>query len=251
MSFPLTVQLHDGEELLTGTTKLFPCGQKAETPDGRVYRYFYADEAIDYPLYCIGGAEVQSLDAGAVYQAHAAGVREVVIDGTSAGSPVANYYQDALIFFYEDENPTMRILESSAAAATSPYGVTLTLYGKTPHALSDNCVVYIQPNMWAGAVCCNQAGGGNNLIQRPALGVPAVKVAAGAYGWAQTRGPCVCVPAGTVPGTASGDRVCVWGSDGSVSILDEMTANNTSWEIAGKSMAVNGSGTLWVWLTMD
>ena len=251
MSFPLAVQLHNGEELLTGTDRLFLPGQFAETPDGRGYRYFYADEAIDYPLYCIGGAEVQSLDAGAVYQAHAAGVSEVVIDGTSDGSPVANFYKDALIFFYEDQYPTMRIVKSSKAGPSSPFPVTLTLAGVTPQALSDNCVVYIQPNMWAGAVCVNQAGGNNNLNIRPALGVPAVKVAASAYGWAQTRGPCICVPAGTVPGTASGDRVCVWGSDGSVSILDEITGANYSWEIAGKSMAVAGSGTLWVWLTMD
>ena len=203
MSFPLTVQFHQGEELVTGTTKLFPCGQKAETVDGRTFRYFYADAALDYPLYCIGGAEVQSLDAGAVHNAHAAGVSVVTIDGTSDGSPVANFYQDALIFFYEDEYPTMRIVKSSAAAAASPYDVTLTLAGVTPHALSDNTAVYIQPNMWAGAVCVNAAGGNNNLNIRPALGVPAVKVAAGAYGWAQTGGPCVCVPAGTVPGSAS------------------------------------------------
>lgn len=250
MSFPIDVQLQ-GEELLTSTTKKFTLGQRGVTADGRVYRYFKADEALDYPLYCIGGAEVQSLDAGAVHNAHAAGVMTVTIDGTSDGSPVADYYNDSLIFFYEDEYPTMLITDSSAAAATSPYDVTLTLATVTPQALSDDCVVYIQPNMYAGGVCCFQGGGDSNLNIRPALGVPAVKVASGSYGWCQTRGPCICVPAGTVPGTASGDRVCVWGSDGSVSILDEMTANNTSWQIAGYSMAVNAVGTLWVYLTMD
>ena len=250
MSFPFDVQLQ-GEELTTGTTKLFPIGQRGVTADGRVYRYFYADEAIDYPLYCIGGAEVQSLNAGAVYQAHASGVMEVAIDGTSDGDPAADYYNDSLMFVYADDYPTYYINKSSAAVAAAPYAVTLTLQTATIQALSDNAGVYIQPNMYAGAVCVNQAGGNNNLNIRPALGVPARKVAASAYGWAQTRGPCICVPAGTVPGTASGDRVCVWGSDGSVSILDEMTALNHAWQIAGYSMAVAGTGTLWVYLTMD
>ena len=250
MSFPFDVQLQ-GEELTTGTTKLFPIGTRGVTADGRVYRYFYADAAIDYPLYCIGGAEVQSLDAGAVYQAHASGVMEVAIDGTSDGSPVANYYKDSLMFVYADDYPTYYINSSTAATATSPYPVTLTLQTATIQALSDNAVVYIQPNMYAGAVCCFAGGGGNNLNDRPALGVPARKVAAAAYGWAQTRGPCLCVPAGTVPGTATGDRVCVWGSDGSVSILDEIINSDYSWQIAGYSMAVGGTGTLWVYLTMD
>lgn len=249
MSFPFDVQLQ-GEELTTGTTKLFPIGQRGVTADGRVYRYFYADSAIDNGLYCIGGAEVQSLDAGAVYQAHASGVMEVAIDGTSDGSPVADYYADSLMFVYADDYPTYYINKSSAAVAASPYAVTLTLQTATIQALSDNAVVYIQPNMYAGAISC-APGSGNNLNERPALGWPAVEVAGSAYGWAQTRGPCVCVPAGTVPGSATSDRVCVIGSDGSVSMLDEMTAINNSWQIAGYSMAVSGTGTLWVYLTMD
>jgi hypothetical protein len=252
MAFPLhEVQLVNGAQFVTGTTKHFPLGTKGVTGDGRVYRYIYTDEALDYPLSCAGGAEVQSLDAGAVHGAHAEGATTVTIDGTSDGSPAAGYYDDALIFFYEDEYPTMRIISSSAAASASPYDVTLKLEGGLPCAVSDDCVVYIQPNMYAGAVCCWQGGGDKNLTIRPALGVPAVKMAASSYGWVQTRGPCVCIPAGTVPGTASGDRVCVWGSDGSVSILDEMINNDTSWQIAGYSMAVDGSGTLWVYLTMD
>lgn len=249
MSFPFSVQLQ-GEELLTGTEKLHPIGTRGETVDGRVYRYFYADSAIDKPLYCIGGAEVQSLDAGTVHNAHAAGVSEVTIDGTDTGDPVANYYQDALIFFYEDEYPTMRIVKSSAASAIATHDVTLTLAGVTPQALSDGCVVYIQPNMYAGAISC-APGSNENLNDRPALGWPAVAVAASAYGWCQTRGACICVPAGTVPGAAREDRTCVIGSDGSVDLLDLSTTRGQSWQIAGYSMAVEYSGTLWVYLTMD
>ena len=251
MSFPFDVQLPEGAERTTGTTKMFRLGQKGVTIDGRIFRYFKADAALDYPLYCIGGAEVQSLDAGAVYLAHAAGVYQVTIDGTSDGDPAEDYYNDSLIFFYEDEYPTMRIIKSEAALAASPYGVLLTLDGPTPHALSDNCVVYIQPNMYAGAVCCFQGGGDSNLSIRPALGVPAVKVASGSYGWAQTGGPCVCVPAGTTIGSAAWDRVCAWSTDGSVIPLDEAINADHSPQIAGYSMAVNGSGTLWVNLTMD
>lgn len=250
MSFPFDVQLQ-GEELTTGTTKLFPIGTRGVTADGRVYRYFYADAAIDYPLYCIGGAEVQSLDAGAVYQAHASGVMEVAIDGTSDGSPVADYYADSLMFVYADDYPTYYINSSTAAASTSPYAVTLTLQTATIQALSDNAVVYIQPNMYAGAVCCFQGGGDSNLHIRPALGVPARKVAASSYGWCQTRGPCLCVPTSTVMGSASGDRLCVWASDGSVKPLDEELDSDRNPQIAGYSMAVNASGTLWIWLTME
>ena len=250
MSFPFYVQLN-GEELLTGTTKLHPCGTLGVTPDGRVYRYFYADEALDYPLYCIGGREVQSLDAGTVHNAHCAGVSEVTIDGTDTGDPVANFYQGALIFFYEDEYPTMRIVKSSAASSIATHDVTLTLAGVTPQALSDGCVVYIQPNMYAGAVSAFASVHTGGLMYMPALGVPAVKVAASAYGWAQTGGPCICVPAGTVPGAAHSDRTCVWASDGSVDLLDLSTTRGESWQIAGYSMAVAGSGTLWVYLTMN
>jgi len=231
-------------------TQIYPIGTRFANNE-RVYHYFKAGGTIAYVLAGIFSNQAMLKTAVNTYGAHVAGAQVLKIDGTSAGSPVADYYQGAYILLIgvgSSERILMRIESNLAAESTSPYAVALTLEQPIPFDISNDVNCEILGNRYASAI----TAWGDTLLgtMYTCLGTPARKMTSGYYGWVQTWGPAFAARAGTDT-TTDADRTVIWNTDGSIGPIDEKINSNYSHQIAGYALAINGTAPGWFYMTVD
>lgn len=235
----------------------YPIGTRLEMGE-RTFRYFLASGAITYLNSAIVSLVSRTASAQDSYDtAQAAGVGTLAtpfkINGTSAGVPAKNAYAGHWIVIFVATAlgvRQMRILSSSAAAATSPYTVELILDQPTPMAVAANTDCDLFPSRYASCVSCFQGqDGAVNGLFYPFVGMPMAIMTSGRWGWCQTWGPCFVVNTSTQMGDLTADRTAVFSSDGSVKPFDEKTVAE---QIAGYTLAtVDGAGSEWIMLQLD
>ncbi len=229
-----TIQIDYGTPYETGPTKLYDIGQRAEDPDGSIFRYTL-----------MGGTTGV---ANKIYQGAAA-----ITDHQDTENTVALVVGDTQITFHDDgtaftvdEAQGGHITVESAADLGHIYRVksnAVTAGNETICQLEDGVSVQVAVPV---------AGGNHLTLQRstwletilgivgvntaPNAGVPRVVIAASAYGWTQTRGPASCLFADDAQSLLVGNGIRNSSAiAGAVSLVDE-TAGKIDYAYCGYAM---------------
>jgi hypothetical protein len=249
MSFPYYVQLCDGEELETHSSKLHAFGTRGITEDGRVYRYCKATaNTIARPYW---GAQSRCYYAegtaddcyeGDSSAAVTVGDMTVTIADTNSDH-VADWYADGYaVLFYAVNTRMVHILSSTAAGTTS----TLSLAGGgIPETKTSAVFMTVHPSPYSQVERVH--GGGS--AQAATVCVPNTTVAASQYFWGQTWGPCYCTPQASALGNASYARLVTFNYDGSINIIAAHSATSAH-QIAGYLLPEHGAGDQFFMLTL-
>ncbi len=215
-----TIQIDYGTPYETGPTKLHDIGQRAEDPDGSIFRYTL-----------MGGVTGV---ANKIYQGAAAITDHQDTENTVAlvvGDTQITFHDDTIAFTV-DEAQGGHITVESAADLGHIYRVksnAVTAGNETICQLEDGVSVQVAVPV---------AGGNHLTLQRstwletligvagvntaPNAGIPRVVIAASAYGWMQTRGPCSCLFASDAQAVLVGNGIRNSSSAaGAISLLDE------------------------------
>lgn len=171
----------------TSTTKQHEVGTRyvmAGDEDQKVYRYALAGaSALDPGKLCVNSDVDSDVVNKTVARTYAAGTKEVIID--SAGAVTADEYAGGTLTISDatGEGVSMRVSGNTALSGAGE----LTVYLKEPCPVAltiDVSEATLLRNPWYGVVisATDQAD--------MAVGVPNVSIAAGSYGWLQTRGEC-------------------------------------------------------------
>lgn len=233
--------------------KQYPLGTRYV--DGQnTFHYYKAGGTIAYILAGIfSNVALHAASGVHTYGAALAGATTLKIDGTSAGVPVADAWaggQMLIIGGAAGERTNVRIVSNLAAESTTPYAVEITLEQPLPFDVSNDTDVEIIPNRYASAVT---AWGGALLgTYYTCLGLPTRKMTANYYGWVKTWGPAFAARA-AYDTSSDGNRTMVWSTDGSIrpcslGVWDE---TSVSWQLAGYSLSIGGTGDGWFFMMMD
>lgn len=239
MSFPNVISGSAAAVALSSTDKRHRLGTRMVLVDGREFRY------------CQAGAV--ALVAGSVYQAPApdADHTGLAVDTIAAGAtsitgvdlggtdnPAANYFQDGFLWVDTATGIGRAYpIKSSTAPASAGATITVTLYEPLDQAIAAADTVSLVPNS-CKAVIVHPSPATGKLA-----GVAVEAVAAGSYGWLQTKGPCAVLTQGTV--VINEEVVDSATVDGAVAapVLTE-AAPNTGYgqHIVGVVLTVEGDG---------
>ncbi len=215
-----TIPIDYGTPYETGATKLYDIGQRAEDPDGSVFRYTL-----------MGGTTGV---ANKIYQGAAA-----ITDHQDTEHTVALVVGDTQITFHDDttgftvdECQGGHITVESAADLGHIYRIksnALTSGNETVCQLEDGVSVQfavpvaganhltLQRSTWLETLI-----GVNGVNTAPNAGIPRVVIASSAYGWLQTRGPASCLFANDAQPVLVGNGVRSSSAiAGAISLLDE------------------------------
>lgn len=194
----------------TGQPGKHPLGTRGCCADGRVYRYVKAG-AVDL----IAGTVVQSAapPAGqltkAINTTSAVAVGATALTVTCASSVAAGFYNDGYLVVASGAGQGyIYTIINHPAVSTGASGI-FTLYDedKLVVAVTITSTVTLMPNKYSGVIVLPATTATGVIV-----GVATYVIAAGAYGWVQTWGPCAVQGADTTaigalvygPATASG-----------------------------------------------
>jgi len=199
MAFPNTIYGTEEESFKTLSTKRVPLGTKMVSEDGRAYRY------------CENGGTAQVV--GSLYQSFvpladlqdeaiatmAAGATVMTGVGGTTADTAANLLVDG--YFYSstaaDLNPCYRIKSNTLITAAAATG-TITLYNPLEAAIAAASTYTAVKNPYMDVIIHPSPPTAR------AAGVAVKAVAADAFGWLQTTGPCRVLVDGT---HVAGDHV--------------------------------------------
>jgi len=216
MGFPVSINGSWGDEKVTGTSKVNTLGARMILPDGRVFRYASAGEAIGAGMLCMQAAGVANHDMDlTVALAAAVGAATITVDlGDTAATK--DQYADGYIYINDadGEGHIYRIASNPAAAKSTELVVTLETGDEVAEALVlDTSLAGLMVNPYTSVEKYDQ-----NDIDGPPLGVAAAEIASGSYGWLQTWGyACVLSGAGVV--TIGKTAVPDLAADGGVTLM--------------------------------
>jgi hypothetical protein len=176
-----------------------PVGSLLETADGRRFRYGYAFAACTANKLCAPDATSQVAAEGAATAVvnssggatdYASGITTIYLKDTdkftSANS--ANVFQGGFLVHANGGGGPFRIVSNSLTASTSVMKVELEDQTNVAFDSEDEVAIVGQPYNYL------QVADSSNMM---IAGIPMVTVAAGSYGWFQTRGLCSCLMDGT------------------------------------------------------
>jgi hypothetical protein len=220
---PRTIEIDYATTYETGTTQLYDLGQRAETEDGSIFRYAKMGATVGV--------------ANKIYQGPAAVSDWEDTEHTTAlvvGDTQISHLTDSTTFAI-DEAKGGHIVVESAADLGHIYRIksnAITAGGVTVMQLEDGVTVQqavpvaggnhlsFVKNVWNG-VLIGVAG----INTAANAGVPRVIIAANAFGWLQTRGPCGCLVDSDAQAVLVGNAVRNGSAAaGAVSLLDETAA---------------------------
>ena len=218
----------------TGLKQLHAVGQKAETPDGSIFRYTQmgATLGVANKLYqssipigdwttqvhdvaiAVGDTEISHKTASTTFAANEAAGGTLILEETA------------------DLGHIYRVKSNIATASTQTImqledGVTVQVL----MAVSANKVLTFIKNPWKDVII-SPAG----VNSAPNAGIPRVVIAIAAFGWLQTRGPASCLIDSGAPAILLGNSVR--GSEsiaGAVALKDEVAGIN-EYQIVGYAM---------------
>jgi hypothetical protein len=210
MSFPNVIYGHYGMEKETSTSKKRRFGTKLVLPDGRVFYYGSAGEAITAGKIAMGKAtasdHIKDLAIAAAVSANASGIGAITVTngGSTAISGSAYYtgtrgdvgdYEDGYLFVNDanGEGQVWPIWRHSAASTSATLTIDLFENDFVATALTTSSEVGLAKSIYNAAEVWDV-----NDIDGPVVGVPARDIASGSYGWFQTAGPAAVLTNGTV-----------------------------------------------------
>lgn len=213
-----------------GTTQLYPLGT--------LYRQFYAGGERWF-RYVKNGATLMA--RGKLYQSKAAvaGHTNRPLSAVAAGATTiditptttnvaANEYQNGWLHINDVDGEGIAYRVKSHPAITADAAGTITLYDPIKIATTANSEGTLTYNPYEGLIVHPSP------LTAPAIGVPLAAIAASAFGWVQTKGPCAVLTQGTI---VAGDFVVPSATvDGAVM---PSAAVETDGPPVGKVMSVN------------
>ena len=178
MAFLNYVGLDYGDETVTSTTESrgVTLGTKGLMPDGRVFRYSLAGEAITAGVLCQNSLAIANHDMDLVTAAAAAGATSI-------------YVNDG-----DGEGQSFRIATHAAVSSSGSFTVPFEGKQTVQTALAATSLCGVKANPYNGTLIYN----GNSGINGIPTGFAPTDVASGAYFWQQTYGDGTAVAQGTV-----------------------------------------------------
>lgn len=171
----------------TSTTKQHNVGTRyvqGKDDDQRIYRYTLAGASALDPGKLVVNSDVDSdVVNKTVARTYAAGTTTVIID--AAGAVAADEYADGTLTISDATGEGVSCRVAGNTVLTGAGELTVYLKEPVPVALTiDVSEATLLRNPWYGTVIS-----ATDQADLP-VGVPNVTIAAGSYGWVQTRGEC-------------------------------------------------------------
>ena len=195
MAFLNYVGLDYGDETVTSTTESrgVTLGTKGLMPDGRVFRYSKAGEAITAGLMCQNSIAIANHDMDLVTAAAAAGATSIV--STLGGTAVtADQYKGGTLYVNDGagEGQTFRIATHAAVSSSGDFTVPFEGKQTVKTALTASSLTGLKANPYNGTLIYNTTPDGIPT------GFTPTDVASGAYFWQQTYGDAAVFAQGTM-----------------------------------------------------
>tara|TARA_R110000824_G_scaffold279102_2_gene467317 strand:- start:388 stop:1128 length:741 start_codon:yes stop_codon:yes gene_type:complete len=195
MAFPNYVGLDYGDETVTSTTEArgITIGTKGLLPDGRVFRYSYAGEAITAGLMCQNSLAIANHDMDLVTAATAVGSSTIAV--TLGGTAVTkDQYKGGTIYVNDNDGEGQSFRIGAHAAVDSSGTFTVPLEGRqtVKTALTASSLCGVKANPYNGTLIYNTTPDGIPT------GFTPTDVASGAYFWQQTYGDAAVFAQGTM-----------------------------------------------------
>jgi hypothetical protein len=257
MAFPVEINGHPGLEKEHTSSKKRRFGTKLVLPDGRMYSYGKAGEAITAGKITMAAAttaaHIKDLAIAAAVAANASGIGAITVTNqTTAISGSAYYtgtrtdvgdYEDGYIFVndVDGEGQYWPIWRHSAATSSGTLTVDLFENDFVATALTTSSQIGLAKNPWSEVEAWDV-----NDIDGPVMGIPNRDMTSGYYGWFQTQGPCAVLTNGTL--VVGNQFITGSSTDGSV----DVAADNNSAEIVLGDVINVGATTEYslVWLRL-
>lgn len=160
-----------------------PLGDKAVTPDGRIFRYIRAGGTALAPgKVAMLGPLVAATSINMALHNSDGAAGDTTLRVTNGGAVVtADQWAGGILTVQDDTGEAHAYHVASNAAAGSGVEGLVTLSDPIVTATGDNTTVTISLPAWSGLVIATAAGG------QP-MGVPLASITANYYGWIQTGG---------------------------------------------------------------
>lgn len=228
MAFPGVINGHFGLEKEHTSSKKRRVGTKMILPDGRVYSYGKAGEAITAGKITMAAAtssgHIKDLAIAAAVSANASGIGAITVTNATTAISGSEYYtktrgdvgdyEDGYIFVNDaaGEGQVWPIWRHSAAGTSGTLTIDLFENDFVATALTTSSEVGLAKNQYAAVELWDV-----NDIDGVIAGVPNRDIASGSYGWLQTAGPAAVLTNGTV---VVGKNVMTGSTtDGSVDVI--------------------------------
>jgi hypothetical protein len=236
MAYPGTIQLDYGSPYETTTIQNYPIGQKAETPDGSVYRYVLMGgvTGVANKLYQGAATAVANWTTQTHTVALNVGDTEISFDDGGTAFTV-NQLEGGTLLVEEtaDLGHIYRVKSNVVTASTETIcqledGVTV----QKEMDVGANNVLTANLSPWAEVVI-TPATTPTNIV----VGIPRVIIAANGYGWIQSRGVASSLNAGA---PLPGNPVIVSGTGGAIGIAVSQTTNITGYVGRAINLGISG-----------
>lgn len=220
-NFPFDIQLQDGAEYATGTTKLHRLGQRGYTEDGRVFRYCKASaNGCAQPLW--GAQDSHKYDTAEAYDCLEATTAAAAEDGDftltavdTNTAHVADWFAEGYAALTVGSTAWLqRIKANTVGHATT--AVIFTFYNPLPQDVASGSQIQVFPSIYSAVE--RVLGGGDGA--KVTVCMPVVPVTASYYFWGQTWGPAYGVPSATFPRGSYESRL-IFSYDGSVTLMTD------------------------------
>ena len=225
MAFLNYVGLDYGDETVTSTTESrgVTLGTKGLMPDGRVFRYSKAGEAITAGLLCQTPLAIANHDMDLVTAAAAVGATSIV--STLGGTAVTkDQYKGGTLYVNDGagEGQTFRIATHAAVSSSGDFTVPFEGKQTVKTALTASSLTGIKANPYNGTLLYNTTPDGIPT------GFTPTDVASGAYFWQQTYGDAAIL----VNGTVVLGQCVVPGTTTSGSVDTHVATGDDNWNVA-------------------
>lgn len=225
MGFPVSINGSWGQDKVTGTTKLQPLDTRMILPDGRVFRYGSAGEAIGAGQLCMQAAGVADHDMDVPVEIAAAVGDEKIYLDVPTTDVTKDQYADGYVYINDDdgEGHIYRIKENPACDVSESDEAEFDLAEPIAEALTTDSLAGLMANPYSSVEVFDV-----DDIDGPPVGVAAAEIASGSYGWFQTWGYAAVLAGAQVP--VLGDPVMpadTAADDGHVEVLDIATVAPT------------------------
>ena len=225
MAFLNYVGLDYGDETVTSTTESrgVTLGTKGLMPDGRVFRYSLAGEAITAGLMCQTPLAIANHDMDLVTAAAAVGATSIV--STLGGTAVTkDQYKGGTLYVNDGagEGQTFRIATHAAVSSSGDFTVPFEGKQTVKTALTASSLTGIKANPYNGTLLYNTTPDGIPT------GFTPTDVASGAYFWQQTYGDAAIL----VNGTVVLGQCVVPGTTTSGSVDTHVATGDDNWNVA-------------------
>jgi hypothetical protein len=201
-----------GQDLYTDSaTQMHPLGARAESTDGRGFRYVKVGAVATVPgkVYQAAAEDTTNMTLSGGHSVAAQAVGDTTITLSNSITMAVNKLAGGYLSVNVTPGQGQLYKIKSNTAVTGAVGMVITLEDPIRVALTTSSKVIFLPSPFNGVIV--EPGSTTAKV----VGVAVSAITAGNYGWIQTTGPCSCLFTGTgVAGKAVG--VLTSGTSGSL-----------------------------------